>query len=238
MKSYSFNLTEEEIEYNTTLFIDSFGDINCIKSISNPNHDKALISLYSSSGEMRIFIFDINSCETINYIQNFKYIYCLKEYYSLYIYYNNYTNYYINNCLEQNQNFILIEFYDEDLNNNSSQIIEKDNRNYGYSILYLKFTEKYYLISDNKPFKPLFGDEEKFDGETIKKCLGKEIDSEDESNLKFWLIIIIICISSLTILTIARYLIFKKCENRLSSRKTSEKEISTSLINITMKSKV
>ena len=237
LEGYSFNLTEEEIEYNTKLFTNDFGDINCIKSISNANHDKALISLYSSSGEMRTFIFDINSFKEINFIQNFKYIYCLKEYYSLYIYYNKYTNYYINSCLEQNKNFILVEFYDEDFNNNSSQIIEKDNGKYGYSILYSNCTEKYYLISDNKPFKPLFDDEEKFDGETIKKCLGKEIDSEDESDLKFWLIIIIFCVSSLIILTIVGHLIFKKCENRSSSRKTPEEAISTSLINISIKSK-
>ena len=75
------------------------------------------MSLYSSSGELKSFIFDINDKKNfadIHFNQYFRNNSCMMNYFGLNIYYYKFNGEIINSCLDTNGN-ILIEFYGDNL---------------------------------------------------------------------------------------------------------------------------
>ena len=135
-----------------------YKDIECMKSIINSNRSKTLVSLYSSSGEFQSFIYDINTDSVLNLKQNFVGYFCKRHYFGLNVYYFKYKEEFINSCLDTEGN-ILIEFYDKDFNLYDYDIISNNNRiSFGYSILYSNCTQTYFYISQEIPFKLLYGD--------------------------------------------------------------------------------
>lgn len=128
------------------------------------------MSLNSSSGELKSFIFDINDKKNFtefHFNQYFKNNYCMMNYFGLNIYYYKFNGEIINSCLDTNGN-ILIEFYTDNLKIYHYKIIKKNKSPmYGYSILYSNFIGKYFFISEEEQFKLLNGDDDDF--ENIKK---------------------------------------------------------------------
>ena len=123
-------------------------DIKCIKSVANSSCSKALVSLYSSTGELKSFAFNINEeyFYKININQYLNNNTCKDSYFALNMYYNKYNGKFINSCLDPNGN-ILIELYDKNLNIYHYQIINNNKTIiYGYSILYSNCTEKFFLF--------------------------------------------------------------------------------------------
>ena len=212
LEGYFYFVTDNGFSYNSSIpdFSNSYNDIECIKSFPNPNHNKALISLYSSSGEMKSFIFDIDSYKYIKIIQNFNYNTCRKSYYSLYVNYYKYNSEYINSCLDPDGN-LLIEFYNEDLKNTNNLIIDNSNINNAFSILYSNCTQKYYLVSENNKFKSLIEDDEELDDLTIEKCLGiTKQNADDSDNSISTAVIIIIILLCLVVLGVIGFWLIKK----------------------------
>ena len=165
-----------------------YDDVKYIKSVLISNHSKAFVSLYSSSGELKSFLFDINNKEDFYYIrfnQYFKNNNCSTlNYFGFNIYYYKYNGEYINSCLDTNGN-LLIEFYSDNLTIYHYQIIKKTKIPiHGYSILYSNFTGEYFFISDEEPFKLLNGDDNDFENIKnnfdIKDCLTEEEEEESE----------------------------------------------------------
>ena len=145
----------------------NYKDVECIKSIINSNRSKTLVSLYSLSGELKSFIYDINTDSVLKLKQNFIEFFCKHHYFGLNLYYFKYKENFINSCLDTDGN-ILIEFYDKDFNLYDYDIISNNNRiSFGYSILYSNCTQKYFYISQEIPFKLLYGDNIQLDN--IKK---------------------------------------------------------------------
>ena len=53
------------------LLTTNYKDIECMKSMINANHSRTLVTLYTSSGELKSFIYDINTHEVLKLKQNF-----------------------------------------------------------------------------------------------------------------------------------------------------------------------
>ena len=168
------------------LYYNSYNDVECIKSVVNSEYSKALVSLYTTSGELKSFSYDINykKLDKIKFNQNFNNNRCNKKYLGLNVYYYHQNEQYINSCLDTNGN-MFVEFYWNNLSIIDSQIIQKENENiYGYSILYSNCTDKYFIISEYESFNLLIGDnteleniKKNFD---ISKCLFFEDSKEEE----------------------------------------------------------
>jgi hypothetical protein len=169
----AFYYSQEQIlPYNSDLepISNSYNDTECIKSVLTSSRSKAFVSLYSSSGELKSFIFDINDKKNfadIHFNQYFRDNSCMMNYFGLNIYYYKFNGEIINSCLDTNGN-ILIEFYTDNLKIYHYKIIKKNKSPmYGYSILYSNFIGKYFFISEEEQFKLLNGDDDDF--ENIKK---------------------------------------------------------------------
>ena len=169
-----------------------YKNIECMKSVVNANHSKILVTLYTSSGELKSFIYDINYntfYSTIEVKQNFKEYFCKRRIFGLNTYYFKYKEDFINSCVDTDGN-ILIEFYDKDFNLYDYDIISNKYRiSFAYSILYSNCTKNYFYISQEIPFQLLYGDNTQL--ENIKKnfsienCFNieqKEIEINEEEN--------------------------------------------------------
>ena len=179
--------SEERFSHSPPLTT-NYKNIECMKSIINANHSKTLVTLYSSSGELKSFIYDINTNRVLNLKQNFIEFFCKHHYFGLNLYYFKYKEDFINSCLDTDGN-ILIEFYDKDFNLYDYDIISNNNRiSFGYSILYSNCTKKYFYISQEIPFKLLYGDNTQL--ENIKKnfsienCFNIEEEIEEKSEIE------------------------------------------------------
>ena len=164
-----------------------YKSVKCIKSVLISSRSKAFVSLYSSFGELKSFIFDINNKNdfgNIRFNQYFKNNNCSTlNYFGFNIYYYKYNGEFINSCLDTNGN-LMIEFYSDNLTLYHYKIIKKTKTPlHGYSILYSNFTGEYFFISDEEPFKLLNGDDNDFEyvknNFDIKDCLTEEEEEEE-----------------------------------------------------------
>ena len=179
--------SEERFSHSPPLTT-NYKNNECMKSIINANHSKTLVTLYSSSGELKSFIYDINTNRVLKLKQNFIEYFCKRHYFGLNPYYFKYKEDFINSCLDTDGN-ILIEFYDKDFNLYDYDIISNNNRiSFGYSILYSNCTKKYFYISQEIPFQLLYGDNTQL--ENIKKnfsienCFNIEEEIEEKSEIE------------------------------------------------------
>ena len=187
-----YNIGEKSIFLNEDILPNSNSekDFECIKSIVNPNHSKALITLYSSTGEMKSFIFSIDqkNIYSIDFNNYFKNNFCKRNYVGLNVYYFKQNEEYINSCLDNNGN-LLVEFYDQNFNIYNYQIINYNKTNiFRYSILYSNCTGKYFFVSEEEPFRLLVGDNEQLENIKqnfrIEDCLNIDNKEESESQEK------------------------------------------------------
>ena len=233
----NYTYSYEKYKYNSN----SYKDIECIKSVANNDRSKALVSLYSKTGELKSFAFNINT-KTIYSIKindNFKGYYCKQNYFSLNVYHFKETDEFINSCLDNFGN-ILVEYYNVNLTVTKHKIRNygKDNL-YGYSILYSNCTKDYFLISQEEPFKLLFGDNEEL--ENIKKntdnleCLMKQnsegVEGNDDSKdpdksddgTKPYIIIIIVLICFFVFCMVGFLIFFKLYKKKELNKDIIEK---------------
>ena len=182
------NIIVQDSNYIADHFI--FPSIRYIKSCIAKDHSKALVGLILTTGECRYFIFNINVYYNDDYIQNYYFIdqHCRSQYHGLKINYYKEKEEYIYTCIDDNGK-ILIEMYDENLNIYNYTFKYTDCKEiYGYSIIYSKFKEKYYIISDvncrgnNYPINLLYGDLKEEENEEKKNDEEKEVDKEEEEN--------------------------------------------------------
>ena len=169
-----------------------YGGVKCIKSVLISSHSKAFVSFYSSFGELKSFIFDINNkndFDDIRFNQYFKNNNCSTlNYFGFNIYYYKYNGEFINSCLDTNGN-LMIEFYSDNLTLYHYTIIKKTiTTMHGYSILYSNFIGEYFFISDEEPFKLLNGDDNYFEyiknNFDIKDFLTEEEEEEESEKLE------------------------------------------------------
>ena len=167
-----------------TLYSNYMNDIECIKSVVNYNHTKALFGLYSSSGILKTFFYDANEIDNIIFNGNFGSYQCKRNYFGLNIYYYKQNEQYVNSCTDLSGN-LLLEIYDKNLDMYDYFISQKSLNNKVYSILYSNCTDKYFLISDKKALDLLDGDKEELDeiknNFKIETCFeGEDKDTESE----------------------------------------------------------
>ena len=178
-----YNTTESFLSFDTAFALKSVSEIECIKSIANYNHSKALISLYSSSGILKSFIYEISNLDNITFNGNFISYQCKRNYFGLNAYYYRQNEEFVNSCIDLSGN-LLVEFYNKDYNIYDYYIVAKTINNNIYSILYSNCTKKYFLISEKHSFVLLDGDKEEL--EEIKKnfnienCINIEEDEKQE----------------------------------------------------------
>ena len=158
-------------------------DVECIKTVVNSDKSKALVCLYSTTGLLKSFLFDLYKKEMYDLNHYFDNKFCKSTFFSLNVYYFESKNEFINSCLDENGN-ILVEYYGGDFNIYNYEIIETKKRIiYGYSILYSNCTKELFLVSGENSFKLLNGDDEEF--EKIKKdfriedCLNYKSESDE-----------------------------------------------------------
>ena len=167
-----------------------FSEIKCIKSTVNPKRTKTLVGLYTSTGEIRYFIFDINDNNyEINYIYFTDY-YSRIQFHGLKVNYYEEIEQYILSCIDDNGE-ILIKIFDKNFNNfNLSTKYTECEKIYGYSIIYSNITQKYYIISDvncngkkfpiNLLYEDMNYEEEKFEKEEEEEEEEEKEKQEEE----------------------------------------------------------
>jgi len=149
--------------YETDYF--DYDEIKCIKSIVNPEHTRALVSLYLYTGEINYFTYNINI-----EMDEFEYTCYDDDDRSRLQFYGLKVNYYEE--IEQfllswidNKGKIIIVLFDKNFNDmDDIYKYTECEKIYGYSIIYSNNALKYYIISDvncngkNYPINLLYGD--------------------------------------------------------------------------------
>ena len=164
------------MEFASTQYIKIFNfyyNISCFKTILNSDRNKLLIVGYCTAGLGIFSIYNVNTNELHNsHIINH---YFRKIYYNLQIKYFDDTDEYILSGLltlndrDDDNNYendnIVFEFYHNNFNNYKyGWKYDRKCQIYGYSILYLKQKNSYYILSDincngtKYPFQPLLNE--------------------------------------------------------------------------------
>ena len=162
-------------------------EIECIKSVVNYNHSKVMVCLYTSSGSLRSFIYDINEIDNFAFNENFGSYECKKIYFGLNSYYYRKNEEFVNSCIDLSGN-LLVEFYDKDFNIYDYYIAPKTIKNNIYSILYSSCTQKYFIISERQAFVLLDGDKEELEeiknNFDIQNCKVTDQEEKQESSIR------------------------------------------------------
>ena len=162
-----------------------FYNIKCLKSILTSDNSKAFIVMYSSIGELRFFIFDINFVYKVLesfYYSDFK---CKDLYYGLKISYYKEKEEYIISCLEETSGQIIFEICNSTYQDYEELIKFSNCQTYGYSTLYLSSLKKYFVLSDatcaNKDYEFIYLFEENILEEELyeENNLEEELDKEN-----------------------------------------------------------
>ena len=188
--NFLINNNNSIVQYsNYIVYHFNFPSIGCIKSCIAKDHSKVFVGLILTTGECRYFIFNINDYYDDS-IQNWYFVdqHCRDQYHGLKINYYKEKEDYIYSCIDDNGK-ILIEMYDKNLKNYNFTFKYTDCEEiYGYSIIYSKFKEKYFIISDvnckgnNYPINLLYGDLKEEENEEKKNDEEKEVDKDEEEN--------------------------------------------------------
>ena len=183
-------------------------DIECIQSASAPNDSQIMVTVYDISGSTKTVIInldDINDIKAGLVSYGFQDNFCNINYTTKIFYFKD-DQKFITSCLDTNGN-LLMEIYDKELICQDRIKIDNYTIDYGYSILYSKCTNNYYLTSDNKNFQLLMGKEKTLTNDEIKKCFNITDSDSEESGSSSTVIIIVILIS--IILIIAGFLFYR-----------------------------
>ena len=179
-------LDNEEIEELKAFKVD------CIKSTVNQNKTKAIFCLYISSGEPKCIFYDLNSKKIYYDISKVK---CKTKPYSLKVNYFHDKEEFAFSCITT-QKGIQINTFEQNLNDiehttNQFYIFDNNCSNiYGYSILYHKESEQYFVLYDtncngiSESNKIIIEEEEKEkESDTIEK--EDELEKMEEENNMF-----------------------------------------------------
>jgi len=184
-----FNINSRDIiEMHSNFYADHFtySNISCIKSTLMPERNKALVGIYTSSGDAKFFIFDI-----IKILNEDPYMialdqHCRKEFHGLKINYYKEKNVYSYSCIDDNGK-IFASFLNENLEIYNSTIKYNDCEDiHGYSILYSTYDEQFYVVSDvncqgkNYPLNLIYGDIIEKENEIIKETIIENKEKEEE----------------------------------------------------------
>ena len=144
-----YDIGNDKIIYHSVFSHDClpYYNISCIKSTLMSDTSKALVGLYTSTGEAQFFQFNINlDNPTMNIINLDQH--CRNEYFGLKINYYKEINKYSFSCIDDDGK-IFVTFLNKSLKIYNSTIKYKDCEEiHGYSILYSTYDEKFYIMSD------------------------------------------------------------------------------------------
>ena len=166
-----------------------FDNIKCIKSAIGGDRSKALFCSYKTNGESYCYIYDFNMDKIYYYSHP---VNCRNSYYGMKVDYFPETEEFAFSCLTD-EGGIHFRFYNKYLNNGYNRVYKftKCENIYGYSLLYSKSSEAYYILSDvkcqgnNFPYEKLFEDiieikEEEIEEEKEEKIEEKEEEEEEQ----------------------------------------------------------
>ena len=187
-----YKIDGDNIIIHPSFYADHFpySNISCIKSTLMPDRSKALIGLYTSTGNAQLFIFDVNiDYKELNILDLEQH--CRNVYHGLKINYYKEKNKYSYSCIDDNGK-IFASFLNESLKIYNSTIKYDDCEEiHGYSIIYSTYDEQFYVVSDvnclgeKYPFNLLYGDIIEKEKENENNLIEEKIIETNEKEEEF-----------------------------------------------------
>ena len=157
LENFSFDIEIENIAFvkaknNKVKIPIELRGIKGIKSSTNFDNSKMFICFNSQLGKGYCFSYSINSnnfSKSIEYISN-----CNSNSFEIKFNFMKETNQFLFSCLNENNNLLNLKIFNNNFEYLNNFTIKDLKYNYGYSIIYSYFKEKYLIISDK--FQEIF----------------------------------------------------------------------------------